>query len=269
MIRPTRRAFANSLFLLSLAFLPACASLEKPSVELTARDLAPAEDMVKRPRISDVVLGPGDVMEITVYRQDDLSRKIQVPPDGRIYYPFVGEVQTAGLSVGRLREKLIEGLSPYILDPQVSVAVTALRSEKVFILGEVERPGIFALESGMSVLEAISGAGGFTHEAKWSSVLLIRNGLEKPQVASLDLKKTLKQGDLSQNLTLASGDILYVPPVFIADVSRFARHLEYILRPILLLEQGIFFWPRVTDAITGKEDDGGNTVIITPVIPSQ
>jgi polysaccharide export outer membrane protein len=259
----------NGLLLLSLIVLQACATVEKPASELAPPTLTPAENMVKKPRISDLVLGPGDVMEITVYRQDDLNKKIQIPPDGRIFYPFVGEVQAAGMSVVRLRDKLTEGLSPYVMDPQVSVAVTALRSEKVFILGEVERPGIFALESGMSVLEAISGAGGFTKDAKWSNVLLIRNGLERPQLASLDLKKTLKQGDLSQNVTLASGDILYVPPVFIADVSRFARHLEFILRPILMLEQGIFFWPQVTDAITGTETETSRTIVITPVIPSQ
>jgi polysaccharide biosynthesis/export protein len=269
MIKPARRSFGNSLFLLGLIFLQACATVEKPAIEPAVTDLAPAESTVKKPRVSDVVLGPGDVMEIAVYRQDDLNKKIQIPPDGRIFYPFVGEVQAAGMSVVRLRDTITEGLSPYVMNPQVSVAVTALRSEKVFILGEVERPGIFALEAGMSVLEAISGAGGFTPDAKWSNVLLIRNGLDKPQMASLNLKETLKRGNLSQNVTLASGDILYVPPVFIADVSRFARHLEFILRPILLLEQGIFFWPQVSDAITGEEVDTTRTIIITPSVPSQ
>src|SRR5262245_44021059 len=188
--RPLSQCLASGIFLLSLMFLQACATVEKPASELRPANLASEQNMVKKPRISDLVLGPGDVMEITVYRQDDLTKKIQIPPDGRIFYPFVGEVQAAGLSAVRLREKLTEGLAPYFVDPQVSIAVTTLKSEKVYILGEVERPGIFALESGMSTLEAISGAGGFTQDAKWSNVLLIRNGLETPQVASLDLKKT-------------------------------------------------------------------------------
>jgi polysaccharide export outer membrane protein len=257
------------LSLLSLLFVYSCGSVQKTVVNGAEALTPPAAHVAKQPRISELILGPGDVMEIAVYRHDDLNKKIQIPPDGRVSLPFVGEVQAAGQSVVQLREKITEGLSSYIVNPQVSITVAALRSEKVYILGEVQRPGIFALDSRMTVLEAISGAGGFTEDARWSDVLLIRGGPEKPQMVSLNLKKTLKEGDLSNNVALASSDIVYVPPTYIADVARFARHIEEILRPILLLEQGILFYPQLSDAITGTQTEQTRTIIITPVLPSQ
>jgi polysaccharide export outer membrane protein len=229
------------LLLLSLSLHIACATGEKPNV--TNLNLLEAssgnQQSIKTPRISELTLGPGDEVEINVYRQSDLNRKIQIPPDGRIFYPLIGEIQAVGISVNRLRDAITEGLSKYVKDPQVSVNVTALKSEKVFVLGEVQRPGVFTLESRLSAVEAVTAAGGFTPDAKWTDVLLIRNRQEKMQlVASLNLKSALKEGNSTQNVSLENGDVLYIPSIAIADVARFFQHLENILRPVILITSG-------------------------------
>ncbi len=244
MRKPKRPFFSRklSLFFLFLSLLlnSACATSQKLSAtHLLSMEAPTTDNSVKRPIISEVILGPGDEVEITVYRQSDLNRKLQIPPDGRIFYPLVGEIPVAGLSVTRLRDTITEGLAQYIKDPQVSVAVTALRSERVFVLGEVQRPGVFTLESRMSVVEAVTRAGGFTLDAKWTEVLLIRNMQERAQVvAVLNLKEALKEGDVSQNISLQNGDVLYIPSVAIADVARFFQHLEAIIRPLVLIGSG-------------------------------
>lgn len=240
-----------------IIFLAGCASTgsnvgegEKESPDLQREDLVKPESI----KISEFVLGVGDTIEITVYRHDDLkSISIKINPSGKIMFPLIGDVQAAGMSIFKLRDDLKERLSKYIVDPQVTISVTSLQSQKIMVLGEVNTPGIFTLDSSLTIMEAISKAGGMTSDAKLSNVILIRREQGKPQVASLDLKKVFKEGDFSQNIVLRSGDIVYLPAVFIADMSWFFGHLSSILNPIMSLESGIVLWPQVKDAIKGKE----------------
>jgi polysaccharide export outer membrane protein len=238
-----------------IIFLAGCASTgsnvgegEKESAALLREDLVKPESI----KISEFVLGVGDIIEITVYRHDDLKRSIKINPTGKIMFPLIGDVQAAGMGIFKLRDELKERLSKYIVDPQVTINITSVQSQKIMVLGEVNSPGIFTLDSSLTIMEAISKAGGMTSDAKLSNVILIRREQGKPQVASLDLKKVFKEGDFSQNIALQSGDIVYLPAVFIADVSWFFGHLSSILSPIMSLESGIVLWPQVKDALKGK-----------------
>ena len=277
MRRMKRRSFGRALPLvllcLSLLFGQSCATTKGPAVNAAGAQPFPGNEVVKQPTVSEVILGPGDNIEIQVYRYSDLARKFQIPPDGRIFYPWVGEIQAAGTSVVKLRNTIVTGLSSYILDPQVEIAVTALRSDRVYVLGEVHNPGIFPADTRMTAIDAISAAGGFTIDAKWSDVVLIRGGLEQRQAMSLDLKSMLEEGNASQNVPLRSGDILYVPPTYVADVSRFMFHLEQIIRPILQIETafvlGPGFWSVLTTGKTvGQQTTGVSTstttIVVTP-----
>lgn len=196
-------------------------------------------------RVSEFTLGVGDTIEIVVYRNDDLRRNVQIDHSGRIMYPLVGDIQAAGLNLFQLRDKIHEGLSPYILGPQVSIAVVSTQSQKIIVLGEVKNPGFFQAGTPMTVLEAVSRAGGFTLDGKQESVLLIRGGMKDPQLVRLDMRKALQEGDLTQNLTLQRGDIVYVPRTFIADVDRFFTHLSTIISPIVTLETGYFIGQQI------------------------
>jgi len=185
--------------------------------------------------ISEYMLGSGDELEISIYRHDDLTRKVRILPDGKINYPLVGEINAQGLSITQLRDKLREGLLKYYVDPQVSVMVTTIGSKKFFVLGEVNHPGVFQLDRPKTVVEAISDSGGFNRDAKLSYVLLIRGGPSspKPSYQVLDMKKVFKEIDMTQNLALNQGDIIYVPATEFSDVARFFDRLWTII-PIRL-----------------------------------
>ncbi len=220
----------------------------------------PSEEITNEIKLTEFILGPGDTVEITVYRHDDLKKTSQIDTSGKITFPLVGDIQAGGLSIFQLRDKIRDGLSEYIIDPQVSVSVTAVQSQKVYVLGEVTRPGVFVLNTPMNALEAISSAGGFTRDAKDNSVMIIRGNRDNPQFIKLDLEDALKKGDVAQNIQLQGSDVIFVPATFIADASRFSVYLRDLLWPILLSEEIIVRGQDVGDVFQGKDVTG--TVII-------
>lgn len=220
------------------------------------------EGISEKVAVTEFILGPGDEVEITVWREPSLSQKVKIDPAGKIFYPLVGEIQVSGLSIVALREEVRKGLLKYYVNPQVGVSVVSLRSQKVFVLGEVKKPGVFQMEPSMRVLEALSLAGGFSPDAHRENVLLIRGDLKKPYLKTLDLRSLLEKGDLSQNLVLERGDIIFVPSTRIADVSRFFQRLSKIISPIVDLERGIILAPTVGDVLRGKKK--GKTIVVTP-----
>ena len=214
------------LFMFLLLF--ACSS-NKELIKNNATTVEPQQ--IPPIEVSEYILGFGDELDISVFKHDEMSRKVRILPDGKIHYPLVGEINAQGLSVNHLRDKLREGLLKYFVDPQVSVAVTSVGSQKYFILGEVKRPGVYQLDKPKTVVEGISEAEGFTLDAKSSYVLLIRGGPTnpKPTYQVLDIDKVFKNIDMTQNLALQQGDIIYVPATAYADVTRFFDSLWTII----------------------------------------
>lgn len=202
-----------------------------------------SDESHKEVKVTEFILGPGDRIEIMVYRHGDLNRTLNINTSGKITYPLVGDIQAGGMSIFQFRDRIRDGLSEYIVDPQVSVNVIAIQSQKVYVIGEVTRPGVFTLDTPKNVIEAISQAGGFTTDAKETSVMVIRGNRDNPELIKLDIKSALKDGNITQNIQLQSGDVVYVPATFIVDVSRFSVYLRNILTPILMIEQGIRIGP--------------------------
>jgi polysaccharide export outer membrane protein len=155
-------------------------------------------------------LGPGDVFEVRVYGEPELSGVYQVGSDGDVVFPLCQRVAVSGLApnaaAGRLRACLAER---FMRDPQVSVLVKEYNSKKVFVFGEVQKPGTFAYENGMSIVQAVTLAGGFTKMAAQNSTSVTRrvNGQEQK------IKVTVQDIALGKapNFTLEPGDIVYVP----------------------------------------------------------
>lgn len=203
----------------------------------------------------EYLIGPGDTLNIFVYRHPELSQKIMVPPSGKITYPFIGDLQAGGETIFRLRDKIVAGLAKgFVPNPQVSVNIDNISGKRIYVLGEVRSPMVLYIKDKMYAIEAISRSGGFKLSANQSSVLLIRR-LENNQLRMdvIDLESFFKGSDLSQNVRLRRDDILYVPPSFIANVDRFFTHLSTILRPIMPdLMQSIILGPRVRDALRGR-----------------
>jgi len=157
------------------------------------------------------VIGPEDVLDISVWKEPDVSRVVPVRPDGRISLPLINDVQAAGLSPQQLAGSVAEKLKKYLNGPQVTVIVTAINSQRVFVVGEVLRAGAFPMLPGMTVLQALSSAGGFTTfaDVKKIHVMRMRNGkqLEIP----FNYREVLKGDNSEQNIKLEPGDTIVVP----------------------------------------------------------
>jgi polysaccharide export outer membrane protein len=124
---------------------------------------------------NEFLLGPEDVLEVVVWRNQDLSRQVVVRPDGMISLPLVGDVQAAGLTADQLAERIAKRLKEYKENPAVSVSVKEVNSYNVFVLGEVAKPGKYQLKSYTTVLQAISMAGGFTPYASKNKLQVVRH----------------------------------------------------------------------------------------------
>jgi len=164
------------------------------------------------------VLGIGDVLQITVWDHPELtipagsfrdaeSAGQQIGDDGYLYYPYVGMVKAAGMNVAALRDVLTDRLSTYIQDPQLDVRVVGFRSKRVYVVGEVNNPGLLPLDDvPLTIADAISLSGGLTEDAYKSGVNVSRDG----KVHEIDLKALYDHADSSQNLMLKHGDIVNV-----------------------------------------------------------
>lgn len=261
-------ALLTSLFFLLFFFTGCTSTGVKTAVENTETQENQNEE-AERPdniEISQFILGVGDSIDISVYRHDDLQRSVRVNNSGRIMFPLIGDVQVAGVGIFDLREELKERLSHYIVAPQVMVNVSGIQSKKTIVLGEVNSPGFFVLDTDISVVEAISRAGGATSNAKLGNVVLMRRDKDKPKIYALNIKDVWKKGDLSQNMMLEHGDIVFVPRMVISNIARYFSYFQQIFSAIISFESGVILYPQARDVLThGETEAGGGTTINIPV----
>ncbi len=145
--------------------------------------------------LSTYELGPGDKIRINVYREPDLSFDTRLTDAGTIIYPFLGEINVAGYTVGKLSEKIAKGLNGrYLIDPLVSISVLEYR--EFFVQGEVKSPGAFPYFPGLTVRKAVSMAGGFSERASQSSVLLSREKDRTVEPSEVGLDALVEPGDV-------------------------------------------------------------------------
>src|ERR1700723_940450 len=137
---------------------------------------AMAGEDTKKPATTDpnYVIGAQDVLDVSVWKEPEVSRIVPVRPDGKISLPLLNDVQAAGLTPAQLAVQITESLKKYVTSPQVTVIITTINSQRVYILGEVTRPGAFPMLPGMTVMQALSSAGGFTQFAKVKNIFVRR-----------------------------------------------------------------------------------------------
>ena len=157
------------------------------------------------------VIGPEDVLNIDVWKEKEISSTVPVRPDGKISLPLLNDVQAAGLTPMQLQNNIREGLKKFIADPQVTIIVTQINSRKIFVLGEIARPGTFAMLPHMTVLQAISSAGGFSQFAKESGVYVLRTENGRQITLPFNYKEVVKGKRPEQNIELKPGDTIVVP----------------------------------------------------------
>ena len=153
-------------------------------------------------------IGPEDTLQISVWKNEAMSRTVPVRPDGKISLPLLNDVQAAGRTALELREVLTQKLAEYIPSPEVSVIVSDVRSFKVSVMGEVTRPGRFELKSWTTVLDALALAGGFTQFAARSRIVILRP--EGATVKRIPFNYN-KLAGAQENFYLQNGDIVLVP----------------------------------------------------------
>lgn len=181
-----------------------------------ARSESPAQQPTDKTSLivtEDYIIGPEDVLEITVWRNADLSKVVTVRPDGKVSLPLIGDVAAVGKSAGQLAELIAVRLKEYKENPQVSIVVQQVNSYAIFVMGEIVKPGKYPLKSKTTLLQAITLAGGFTTSAARNKLVVFRFG-DKGQK---DIKIKASYDDIilrdssPQNIELKPGDTIVVP----------------------------------------------------------
>jgi len=154
---------------------------------------------------------PGDVLEISVWKEEDLLRQVLVRPDGGLSFPLVGDIQAAGKSVEELQTQVTERLTKYIPEPVVTISIQQLTGNKVYVVGKVTRPGEFVANRYMDVVQALGVAGGMTPYAATNKIKILRR--EDGKLSSIPFRYgDIEKGEnLEQNIILKSGDVVLVP----------------------------------------------------------
>jgi polysaccharide biosynthesis/export protein len=172
----------------------------------------PLQTWSARSQTSEYRIGAGDVLEISTWKEPDLSRKeVLVRVDGRISFPLLSDIPAAGMTPVELTATIQKGLVNYITSPVVTVTIIKPDSQKVYVLGEVNKTGEYPLTKNLTVLQAFALAGGFTQWAAKDEIILLRKEGDKEKIYKINYKDIVKGKDVENNLTLQANDTIVVP----------------------------------------------------------
>jgi polysaccharide export outer membrane protein len=185
---------------------PKAKSVQQDSnkVQSSAESQAPETD-------TDYKIGPQDVLRIDVWKEAEISRTVPVRPDGKISLPLLNDIQAAGLTAMQLAGVIAEGFKKFINNPQVTVSVTEINSRRVYVTGEVTKPGSMPLLPNMTVLQALSSSGGFTQFARTKNIYVLRTTNGKQEKLPFNYKEVSSGRKPEQNHLLRPGDVIVVP----------------------------------------------------------
>jgi polysaccharide export outer membrane protein len=188
----------------------------KPTSGVAAPGVTPAPASVPAPApvlaiIPDYLIGAEDVLSIVFWRDKEMSTEVVVRPDGKITLPLLNEVRAAGLTPGQLKDLLVEESKKYVEDPNVTVVVKTINSRKVFITGEIGKPGPYALMAPTTIMQLLVVAGGLKDYAHSEKITIMRSENGKPVSLRFNYKEFVNNKNLRQNIELKPGDTIIVP----------------------------------------------------------
>jgi polysaccharide biosynthesis/export protein len=160
---------------------------------------------------SDYVIGPDDQLSVVFWRDKDLSADVVVRPDGKISLPLLNDVQAGGLTPEELRQRVTEEAKRFVEDPTASIVVKQINSRKVFVTGEVEKPGTYPLSGPTTVLQLIAAAGGLKEYAAKEKIVVLRREGGREVNFRFNYKQVIQQKNPAQNIELKPGDTIVVP----------------------------------------------------------
>lgn len=195
---------------LLVAVFPAYAQDKSQPSQTPAADPGSA---AQKPATSDpnYLIGGQDVLDISVWKEAELTRTVPVRPDGKISLPLLNDVQAAGLTPTQLAAQITESLKKFVTNPQVTVIVSQINSQRIYILGEVNRAGAYPLLPNMTILQGLSSAGGFTQFANLKKIYMFRTENGKQVKFPFNYKDVVSGKSPDENVTLKAGDTIVVP----------------------------------------------------------
>ncbi len=155
-------------------------------------------------------IGPGDVLDISVWKNPDLTKQLVVLPDGKIQFPLVKELDVTGMTVGKLEMELARRLEKYVPEPDLFVSVVQVNSMLIYVIGKVNKPGRFAVNTGIDVLQALAVAGGLNPFAREKEVGIFRKKEGKTLTFNFNYDEVSEGHKLEQNIMLQRGDVIVV-----------------------------------------------------------
>lgn len=159
----------------------------------------------------EYIIGPGDILDISVWKDEALTKLVTVLPDGKISFPLIGQIEAGGKTVAQLREVLERKLTRFVPDLSLSIVVSQVNSMMVYVIGRVNNPGRFVLNTNVNVLQVLSIAGGLNPFAKRSKIKILRGAKGQTQIIFFDYDDVIKGENLQQNIPLKRGDVVVVP----------------------------------------------------------
>ena len=229
---------------LSSLTIAVCASLLFVSPVFAQEAISSAEQVAVTPDTAadtekEYTMRPGDQLNIVVTQQPEIGNNATntapfiVRPDGRVSFPLVGEIHVTGMTVAEFTEVLRMGLSQYIIQPDVSVNIVQLGGVRVYVFGEVARPGAYELTKENRIIDAIGAAGSFTWDTAKKKIFLIHPA-QKDKPIAINLNKMLQTGDMTENYEMHEGDILYLTK---NDRLVFSRDIAPIFNSIYMMHE--------------------------------
>ena len=187
-------------------------TLAKAADGVTIAEASKATSVTVAAHDDTFIIGSSDVLAINVWKEPEVSRSLPVRSDGKISLPLVGEVQASGLTPKQLEQEIAKNLTSYISEPEVTVIVQEIRSKRFNVLGQVARPGTYALSNPTTVLDAIAVAGGFRDFAKQKSVYVLRQNADGTESRlRFNYKEVIQGKNMKQNVPLQPHDTIVVP----------------------------------------------------------
>jgi len=181
----------------------------------------------------DYLINRNDEISLQFMKSPEYDQTVSVRPDGKISLPFIGEVRVAGKTISQTSDELAELFKEFLVEPEIAVMLKSVGDHYCYVMGQVGKPGQYAITPGMTVLRAVAAAGGSERGAKMNSIILVRNDYQSgAQVMRLNMDLGELQKNRSQDLVLAADDFIYVPKTFIANVDSFIERIyDWVLPP--------------------------------------
>jgi polysaccharide export outer membrane protein len=203
------RRLALIVVLATVVLVSACAETGKEDPRLYGTDIY----QMQKAQVMDYMIGPSDILSISVWNRDDLSKTVTVRPDGRLSFALIGDIYAVGLTPPELQKAMEKALAEYIniVPGEVAVVVDAVHSYKVSVLGQVRQPGRFEFQNQVSVLDALAEAGGLTEFANTSGILILRPYNGETEKIRFNYRRMVGSSNNDDRVLIFPGDIILVP----------------------------------------------------------